>query len=150
MAPQQLGDIRLEGGQIGRIPHLAADGDGAGHVPVEAAEGAAEEVDAGGDHRRAHAVVVEDDRLDEVVEMAPVVRGVDDAPAGADRGLRALDVLLAAVDLAENGIERMLQGAVHPVALGGPQLVQVAVHALRRLLGRLAPAAPEIARNLLP
>ena len=119
-------------------------------MPVEAAKGAAEQVDAGGDHRRAHAVVVEDDRLDEIVEMALVVRGVDDAPAGADRRLRALDVLLAAVDLAQDGIERMLQGAVHPVALGGPQLVQIAVDALRRLPGRFAPAAPEVARNLLP
>ena len=73
--------------------------------------------------------------------MALVVRDVDDAAARADCGLRALDVLLPAVDLAENGIERMLQGAVHAVALRGAQLVQVAVDAQRRLPGRFVPAA---------
>ena len=49
------------------------------------AERAAEQVDAGGDERRPDAVVVEHERLDEVVGVALVVRRVDDAVRRASR-----------------------------------------------------------------
>ena len=150
MPVQHLRDVRLQGGQVCRVPHVAPDRDGAGHVAVEQPERAAEQVDAGGDHRRAHAVVVQHQRLNEIVEMALVVRGVNDAVSRVDRRLRALDMLLPAIDLAEDGVEGVLQGAVHPVPLGRLQLVQIAVDPGRRLVGGLALRAAQVPHDFFP
>ena len=119
-------------------------------MAVQQPERAAEQVDAGGDHGGAHSVVVEDERLDEIIDVALVVRGVDDAPALANGILRAFDVLLPAVYLAEDRIERVLQGAVERIPLRGPQLVQVGVNALCDLMRRLSLATLEVACDLLP
>ena len=76
---QDLGDVRFQRDQVGGILRVAADRDRAGHVAMEQAERPAEQVDPGGDERRAHAVVVEHERFDEIVGVALVVRRVDDA-----------------------------------------------------------------------
>ena len=78
------------------------------------------------------AVVVEHERLDQIVEMALVIRDVDDA-AAADAVLAQLHVFGDALDLAENRIERMLQRAVEPVPLGGAQLFEVPLDPLPRV-----------------
>jgi hypothetical protein len=62
-------------------------------VAVEQPERAAEQVDPGGDERWADAVVVEDEQLDEVVEMALVIGDVDDAAAAPGGGRGEVDVL---------------------------------------------------------
>ena len=67
-----------------------------------------------------------------------------------DRRLRALDMLLPAIDLAEDGIEGVLQGAVHAVPLGRLQLVQIAVDPGRRLVGGFAFRAAEVPYDFLP
>ena len=85
---QQLGDVRLERDEVRRILGVAADRNRAGDVAVEQAERPAEQVDAGGDDRRPDAVVVEHQRLDQVVEMALVVRDVDDAAGRASPAAR--------------------------------------------------------------
>jgi hypothetical protein len=98
---------------------------------VDQPERAAEQVDAGDDQRRTDAVVVQHQRLDQIVAMALVVRGVDDA-VGADRVGDVVQVLVLALDLAQDRVERVLQGAVELVALRGPQLVEVAVDLVAR------------------
>ena len=117
-------------------------------MPVEQAERSAEQVDARGDDRRPDAVVVEHQRLDEVVEMRLVIRDVDDAP-GARRLLRDRDVFVDALDLAQDRIERVLQRAVDRIALRGPQLVEVGVDALARLELALPVTAAQVARDVL-
>ena len=67
---QHLGDVRLQRDQVGRILGVAPDRDRAGDVAVDQAERAAEQVDAGGDQRRPDAVVVEHERLDQIVGVA--------------------------------------------------------------------------------
>ena len=110
---EHLGDVRLERDQVRGILRVAADRDGAGHVALDQAERPAEQIDPGGDQRRPDAVVVEHERLHQVVDVAPVVRDVDDAVlALGGRHLR--QVLADALDLAENRVERVLQRAVHP------------------------------------
>src|SRR6185436_901758 len=108
----------------------------------------AEQIDPGRDHRRPHAVVVEDQRLDQIVEMALVVRDVDD-PAFSGRLLGDLDVLVNALDLPENGVERVFQRAVDRVALGGAQLVEIPVNALARLGAGGAMSPAQIPRYIL-
>ena len=110
---------------------VAADRDRAGDVLVDQAERSAEQVDAGGDERRTDAVVVEHERLDQIVGVALVIRRVDDAVRahGADD---VLQVLVLAFDLPEDRIQRMLQRAVELVALRRPQLVEVGVDSARR------------------
>ena len=104
---------------------VAPNRDRAGHVPVNQAERAAEQVDAGRDQRRADAVVVEHQRLDQIVGVALVVRRVDDAVVRIACG--AMQVFVLALDLAEDGVERMLQRAVELVPLGRAQLVEIPV-----------------------
>ena len=88
---------------------------------MEQAERAAEQIDARGHQRRPHAVIVEHERLDEVVEMALVIRDVDDA--ATPRGVRRmLDVLGHPAHLAQDRIERMLQRAVEAVPLRRAEL----------------------------
>ncbi len=65
-------------------------------------ERATEEIDSGGNDRRADAVVVDDERLDQIVEMALVIGDVDDPPAPR-RFLRDADVLVDALDLPRIG-----------------------------------------------
>ena len=76
---EDFGDIRLQRDQVRGILGVAPDRDGAGDVLVDQAERSAEQVDAGGDQRRTDAVVVEDERLDQIVGVALVIRRVDDA-----------------------------------------------------------------------
>ena len=144
---QQLRDVRLQRDQVHRIFHVAADRHRAGHVTMQQPERAAEQIDAGGDDRRPDAVVVEHQRLDQVVGVTPVIGRVDDA-ARARGGLDDLDVLADAFDLAENRIERMLQRAVDRIPLRRPQLVEIAVDPLARRAP--AVAALQIARDLVP
>ena len=124
VATQQLGDVRLERHEIRRVLGIAADRDRARHVPVDQAERSAEQIDAGGDDRRPHAVVVEDDRLDEIVGVALVIGRVDDA-SGARRGFDDVEMLDVPIDLPQNRIERMLERAVERIALRRLQLLEV-------------------------
>ena len=127
---------------------MAADRDRAGDVPVQQAERTAEQVDAGGDERRPHAVVVEHERLDEVVGVALVIRGVDDA-MGARRVQDVMQILGLALDLSEDGVERMLQRAVDRIPLRRPQLLEIGVDALARLIAVLPVIAAEVSEHLL-
>ncbi len=122
-----LGDVRLEGDQVRRILGVAADGNRPGHVAVEETEGAAEQVDAGRDERRADAVVVEHQRFDEVVGMALVIRRVDD-PVRAGRRSDMVQVLVLPLDLAQDRIERVLQRPVDRISLLGLQLIEISVN----------------------
>ena len=130
---QQLGDVGLQRDEIRRVLGVAADRDRAGDVPVDQPERAAEQIDAGGDDRRPHAVVVEHQRLDEVVEMALVIGDVDDAAAA--RGLAARCSTCSSIRsiFRRIGIERMFQGAVDRIALRRPQLVEIGVDPLAGL-----------------
>ena len=127
---QDLGDVRLQRDQVRGILRVPADRNRAGHVPMEQAERAAEQIDPRGDERRAHAVVVEHERLDEIIGVALVIRGVDDA-MGARRVQDVVEVLRLALDLPENGIERMLQRAINRIPLGGPQFLEIACRCAR-------------------
>ena len=144
---QHLGDVRLQRDEVRRILRVAPDRDRAGDVAVKQAERTAEQVDARGDERRPHAVVVEHERLDQVVGMALVVRRVDDA-VRARRVQDVVQVLGLALDLAEDRIERMLQRAVDRVPLRRPQFFEIGVDALARLLAALAVVAAEVLDDL--
>ena len=63
--------------------------------------------------------------------------------------LRDADVLVDALDLAENRVERMLQRAVDRVALRRPQLVEVGVDPLARLHLCLPVPAAQVPRDVL-
>ena len=145
---EQLPHVRLQRHQVGRILGVASDRHGAGDMPVQKAERPAEEIDARGDDRRAHAVFVEDEQLDQVVGVALVVRRVDDA-SGARGDPREVDVLGDALDLAEDRVEGVLQRAVDRVALRGVQLLEVALDPLARGAPALAATALEIPGDLL-
>ena len=94
-------------------------------------------------------MIVEHQRLDQIVEMALVIRDVDDA-AGAGGSRRVLDALGDAADLAENRVQRMLQGAIEPVALFGAELVEIAGDLLPRVFfGAVRHAAEEL-RHIVP
>ena len=60
------------------------------------------------------------------------------------------DVLLDALDLAQDRVERVLQRAVDRVALRRPQLVEVGVDPLARLQLALPVTAAQVARDVLP
>ncbi len=128
---QHLGDVRLERDEVCGIFGVAPDRNRAGDVLVDQAERSAEQVDAGRDERRPDAAVVEDDRLDQIVDVALVVRRVDDAMIArrVDRVVRLLRNLL---DFSENWIQRMLQRAIHLVSLRSTELVEIAVNAFER------------------
>ena len=132
VALQQLCDVRLQCDQIRGILGVAADGNRPRDMPVQQAERSAEQVDAGRNDRRPDLVVVEHQRLDQVVGVALVIRGVDDAALGR-RGLRDLDALLPPLDLPQDGVERVLQGTVERIPLRRPKLVQISMDALVRL-----------------
>ncbi len=117
-------------------------------MTVDEAERSAEQVDPRGDDRRPDAVVVEDERLHQIVEVALVVGDVDDAP-GEHRLLGDLDVLVDPLDLPQDRIERVLQRAINRIALRRPQLVEIGVNALSRLELGLAVSATQVARDLL-
>jgi hypothetical protein len=117
-------------------------------MAVQQAERPAEQVDARRDHRRPHAVVVERQRLDQIVEMAFVIRDVDDPP-GAGRILRDPHAFVDALDLAENRIERMLERAVDRIPLRGAKLVEIRVDPLACLELGLPVAAAQVSRYIL-
>ncbi len=68
--------------------------------------------------------------------MALVVRRVHDAVL-AHCSFHVMQVLVLALDLAKNRIERMLQGAVELVALRRAQLIQIRGDLLARVLQNL-------------
>ena len=146
VAAQQLGDVRLERDQVRRILRVAADRNRAGHVLVDQPERPAEQVDARGDDGRPHAVVVEHERLDEIVGVALVVRRVDDA-SGARRRLDDLEMLDAPIDLPQNRVQRVLERAVKRIPLRRLELFEVGEDPLAAV--RTAVGAPEISRHVL-
>ncbi len=148
VALQQFRDVGLQRDQVGRILGVAPDRNGAGHVPVDQPEWSAKQVDACGNDRRPNAVIVEQQRLDQVVEMALVIRDVDHA-AGAGCLLGNLDVLRDPVDLAQDRVERVFQGAIDRVALRRAQFIQVGMNALARLQFGLPVAPTQITRDLI-
>ena len=99
---------------------------------MEQPERAAEEIDARGEDRRTNAVVVEHQRLDEVVEMALVIRDVERRGRARVASARVLDVLGDAADLSENRVERMLQRAVEAVPLCRAELVEIRLRSRSR------------------
>ena len=115
-------------------------------MPVEQAERAAEQVDARRDERRADAVVVEHQRLDQVVGVALVIRRVDD-PMRADGGHDVVQVLVPAFDFPQDRVERMLKRAVERITLGGAQLVEVGADALASARAALAVSDDFLARQ---
>ena len=117
-------------------------------MPVEQPERAAEEVDPGREQRRPDPVVVEDDRLDQVVEMALVVRDVHDppAPGGLDG---VFDMFGDAANLSQDGIERMLECAVEAVPLRRTQLLEVLLDSLPRVRFGRALDAAEVPRDVI-
>jgi hypothetical protein len=117
-------------------------------VPLDQPERATEQVDARGDQRRPQVVVVEDQGLDQVVQVALVVRDVDDA-AAPRRPPGDLDVLPQTFDLAQDGVEGVLEGAVDGVSLRRPELVQVGLDSLPGVELRLAVAGLQVPRYVL-
>ncbi len=128
---QDLGDIRLERRQVHRIFQVPTDGDRPRHVAMEQPERPAKHVDPRRDERRPHAVVVEHQQLDDRVGVALVVGGVHD-PVRPRRRQDVLQVFRDALDLPEDRIERMLQGAIEGVALSCAQLLEIGADALAR------------------
>jgi hypothetical protein len=129
---QDLGDVGLQRDQVRGVLRVPSDRDRAGDVPVEQAQRTAEQVDAGRDERRPNPVVVQRERLHEVIDMALVIRRVHN-PVRLGRGYDVVEVFGPAFDFPKNWVKRMLQCAVETVALGRPQLLQVLVHALARV-----------------
>ena len=143
---QHLRHVGLERDEIRRILDVAADRNRAGDVAMNQSERAAEQIDARGDERRADAVVVEHQRLDQVIGVAAVIRRVDDAVA-ARGGDDVMQVFVLAFDLAENRIERMLQRAIEPVSLRGAQLFEIRENPLASLFAAFA-ISPEVLDDL--
>jgi hypothetical protein len=80
---------------------------------------AAKKIDARRQQRGPDATVVEHERLDEVIEMALVIRDVHHLAAGRG-GLGLLDVLRHPAHFSQDGIERMLQRAIETIPLRRP------------------------------
>jgi hypothetical protein len=118
-------------------------------VPVNQPERTAEEVDAGGDERRSDAVIVEHQRLDQVIGVAFVVRRVDQ-PVIADRVEDMMEVFVMAIDLPEDWIERMLQSPIDCVPLGCPQLVEISKDPIPRLVAASAVRPAQVLDDLFP
>ena len=86
--------------------------------------GPAKQVDAGGNDRRADAGIVEHQRLDEVIGVAAVIRGVDEAMAlAASTALR--DVLANALDFSQNRVKRIFERAIQFISLRRAQFLEV-------------------------
>ena len=117
-------------------------------MAVEQPEGAAEQIDAGREQRRTHAVVVEHERLDQIVEMALVIRDVHDA-AGERRLFGVLEVFGDAPDFPENRVERVLQRAIEAVALRGTQFVEIGLDPLARVGFRRPRYAPQVSSDVV-
>ena len=146
--PEQFPDIRLERDQVRRVLRVATDRDGPGDVAVQQAERSAEEVDARRDDRRPHVVIVERQRLEQVVGVALVIGRVDHV-SGRGRRDRAFDMLDVPVDLPQDRVERVLERPVERVALRRPQLLEVGVHPLPSLAGVLAVGALQVAHDFV-
>ena len=114
---------------------------------MDQTERTAEQVDPRSDDRRPDPVVVEHERFDQVVGMAPMVRRVDDA-AAARRGFDWLEVLADAFDLAQDRIERVLQRAIDGVSLRRLELVEVGFDPLTCGATAFAVAALQVPRDL--
>ena len=120
----QLGHICPQRGQVGGVSRIAPDRDRTGHMPVQQTHRPVEQVDTGRGNRGTDTVVIEHEQLDQIVEVALVIRDVDDAvrPRGS---LRQLDMFGVPLDLAQDRIQRMLQGAIHRVSLGRFELFEI-------------------------
>src|SRR5258708_39128774 len=81
--------------------------------------------------------------------MALVIRRVDD-PVSAHGGHHMMQLLVLALDFAQNWIQRMLQRPVNRIALRRPQLVQIRVNPLASPVAPLAVPAPEVLDDLGP
>ncbi len=146
---QQFRHIGFQRDEIGRIFRVAADRNRTRDMTMDQTERTAEQVDTGGDDWRSDAVIVDDERLDEIVKMALVIRDVDSS-AASRRRLRDLDVLVNPFDLAQDRIERMFERAIDRIPLRRPQLVEVGVNAFAGFELRLAVPAAQVPRYILP
>ena len=141
---QNFGHVRLQRDQVDRILAVPANRNRADDMPLDQAERATEEIDPGGDERRTNAVIVQHERLDQVIRVAAMVRRVDDAVV-AGGGDDVVQVFVLALDLAEDRIQGMLQRPVEAVPLGGLQLVEVPEDPLARILpAALSRGAPQV------
>ncbi len=91
---------------------------------VDQPERPAEQVDACGDDGRPHAVVVQHDRLDEIVGVAPVIRRVND-PTRACGRLDDVEMLDPPIDLPKNRVQRVLERAIERISLRRSELFEV-------------------------
>ena len=149
MRAEQFRHVRFQRDQIRRVPGVAPDRNGAGDVFVQQAKRPAEEIDAGRDNRRTHAVLVEHEQLDEIVRMALMVRCVDHA-AGFGGSVRGVYVLSHAFDLAEDWVEGVLQRAVNRVALRGAQFFEIALDAHACVRSALTMTAIDVPSDVRP
>ena len=149
MPLQELRNVRFERDEVRGILGVAPDGNRARDVSVQQTQRTAEEIDPRGDDRRPDAVVVEHERLDQVIEMTLVIGDVDRA-TGMGRGASNPDALFDPLDLAQDGVERMLEGPIDGVPLCSPKLVEVAVNPLPRLELGLPMTSPQVSRDILP
>jgi hypothetical protein len=108
-----------------------------------------EQVDAGGDDRRADPVLVEHERFGKVVEVTAMVRRVHEA-AAMRGGFHLFDVFADAFDLPQNRVERVLERAVDGVALRRSELFEVAFDPFPRGLAGFSRAVLQVPRHLLP
>ena len=131
------------------ILHVAADRQRAGDVLVNQSERPAEQVDARRDDRRPDPRVVQDQRLDQIVDVAAMVRRVDDA-ALLDRVDRELLMLADAFDLSQDRIERIFERPIQLVALRRLQLIEVREHLGARRGARQPVAALEKTGHVCP
>ena len=146
---EHLRHIRFERHQVGRIAAVPSNRNRTGDVPVHQAERTAKKVDAGGNQRRANAVVVEHERLDEVIGVALVIRGVHHTVAGR-RGNGVVQILVLALDFPEDGVERMLERSIQLVPLRRPQFVEIGDDTFPHLVAALAIAPPQVLDDLRP
>ena len=92
-------------------------------------------------------MVVEHEQLDQIVDVTLVIRGVDDA-VRPGRRLRELDKLRVPRDLPQDRIQRVLQGAIHGVSLGRPELFEIGRDALVGLVRGQTRTTAQVARHL--
>jgi hypothetical protein len=93
--------------------------------------------------------IIQDQRLDQVVDVAAMIRPVDDA-ALRDRLDRQLLMFADPLDLAQDRIERILERPIQLVALRRLQFVQILQHARARRVALDAMAALEETSDVCP
>src|SRR5207249_3448046 len=97
--------------EIGGILDVASNRNRPRDIAVNETERTTEQVDAGGNQRGANPVVVEDQRLDQIVGVTAMIGRVDDPVAA--RGVDdVMEIFVLAFDLAQNRVQRMLKRAI--------------------------------------